>query len=143
MGHTFPKHGAAIELGRLRARLASPLTEGKSTVSAKVDVLKIEAVGKMVKMLCAPSKVAQDPLKFLKALKTDMIILNANLADGADSPGPVVMAKFKDNPETLLVIYGKVSPVWDALATVLQALGIAENDYWCDKVQVCHWLPGA
>ena len=41
------------------------------------------------------------------------------------------------------MIYGEVSPVWDALATVLEAPGIAENDYWYEKVQVCYWLPGA
>ena len=93
MGHTFPKHGASMDLGRLRARLASPLTEIKSTESGKVDVLNIEAGGKMVKMMCAPYKDPQDPLKFLEALETDMIIINANLADGADCVSPVVIAK--------------------------------------------------
>ena len=53
------------------------------------------------------------------------------------------MAKLIDNPETVLVIYREMSPVWPALATVLEAPGIAENDYWPGKVQVCHWLPGA
>ena len=33
--------------------------------------------------------------------------------------------------------------MWDALASVLEAPGIAENDYWYEKVQMCHWLPGA
>ena len=78
-----------------------------------------------------------------KALDTDMIILNANLADGADFVSPVVMAKLIDNPETVLVIYGEVSPVLDALATVLEASGIAANNYCYEKVQVCYWLPGA
>ena len=141
MGHTFPKRGASMDLGR--PRLATPLTEVKSTESGKVDVLNIEASGKMVKMLCAPYKDPQDPLKFLEALETDMILLNANLADGADSVSPVVMAKLIENPETVLVIYGEVSPAFDALQTVLESPGIAENDYWYEKVQVCHWLPGA
>ena len=143
MGHTFPKHGASMDLGGVHARLALPLAEVESTESRKVDVLNIEASGKMVKMLCAPYKHPQDPLKFLEALDADRIILNANLADGADSVSPVVMAKLMDNPETVLVIYGDVSPVWDALATVLEAPRIAENDYWYEKVQVCYWLPGA
>ena len=34
----------------------------------------------MVKMLCAPYKDPQHPVKFLEALETDMIFLNANLA---------------------------------------------------------------
>ena len=53
------------------------------------------------------------------------------------------MAKLIDNPETVLVIYGEVEPVWDALQTVLETPGIAENDYWYEKVQVCYRLPGA
>ena len=72
-----------------------------------------------------------------------MIILNVNLADGADSVSPVVMAKLIDNPETVLMIYGEVSPVREALATVMEAPGNAENDYWYQNVQVCYWLPGA
>ena len=36
-----------------------------------------------------------------------------------------------------------MSPAFDALQTVLKEPGIAENDYWYEKVQVCHWLPGA
>ena len=143
MGHTFRKCGASMDLGRLCARLASPLTEVKFTESGKVDVLNIEAGGKMVKMLCAPYKDPQNPLKFLEALETDMILLNANLADGADSVSPVVIVKLIDNPEPVLVIYGEVSPAFDALQTVPEAPGIAENDYWYEKVQVCHWLPGA
>ena len=143
MGHTFPKHGPSMDLGRLCARLASPLTEVKSTESGKVDVLNIEASRKMVKMMCAPYKDPQDPLKFLDALDTDMVILNANLVDGSDSVCPVVMAKVIDNPETVLVIYGEASPVWDALTTILEAPGIAENDYWYEKRQVSYWLPGA
>ena len=90
-------------------------------------------------MLCAPYKDPQDPLKFLEALDTDMIILNANLADGADPVSLVVMAKLVDNP----VIYGELETVWDALQIVLETPGIAENDYWYEKVQVCYWLPGA
>ena len=58
-----------------------------------------------------------------------MIILNANLADGADPVSPVVMAKLIDSPETVLVIYGEVEPVWDAPQTVLGTPGIAANDY--------------
>ena len=38
MGNSHPKHGSSMDLGRLRARLASPLTEVKSTESGKVDV---------------------------------------------------------------------------------------------------------
>ena len=106
-------------------------------------MVNIEVIGKVVKMLCAPYKDLQDPLKFLQALDTDMIILNANLADGADPVSPVVMAKFIDNPETVLVIYGEVETIWDALQTVLETPGIAENQYWYEKVQVCYWLPGA
>ena len=82
-----------MDLGRLRARLASPLTEVESTECGIVDELSIEAGGRMVKMLCAPWKDPQDLLQFLEALDTDMIILNANLADGADSVSPVVMTK--------------------------------------------------
>ena len=44
-----------------------------------------------------------------------MILLNANLADGAVSMSPVVMAKLIENPETVLVIYGDVWPAFDAL----------------------------
>ena len=143
MGNTHPKHGSSIHLDRLRARLASPLTEVKSTESGKVDVVNIEVTGKVAKMLCAPYKDPQDPLNFLEALDTDMIILNANLADGAHPVSPVVMAKLIDNPETVLVIYGEVETVWDALQTVLETSGGAENNYLYEKVQVCYWLPGA
>ena len=143
MGNTDPKHGSSMDLTRLRAQLASPLTKVKSTESGKVDVVNIEVTGKVVKMLCSPYKDPQDPLKFLEALDTDMIILNANLADGADPVSPVEMAKLIDNPETVLVISGEVETVWDALQTVLKTPGIAENDYLNEKVQVCYWLPGA
>ena len=136
--HAFRKHWASMDLGRLRARLASPLTEVKSTESGKVDVLNIEVSGKMVKMACAPYADQQDLLKFFEALDTDMIILNANLANGANSVCPVVMAKLIDNPETVLVIYGEVPPVRDALATALEAPAIAENGYCYEKVQVCY-----
>ena len=94
-------------------------------------------------MLWAPYKDQQESLKFLEALDTDMIILNANLADGADPLSPVVMAKLIDTPETVLVIYGEVETVFKALATVLETPPIADNDYWYEKVQVCYWLPGA
>ena len=90
-----------------------PLTEVKSMESGIVDVVNIEVTGKVVKMMCAPYKDPQDPLKFLEALDTVMIILNANLADGADLVGPVVMAKLIDNPETVLVMYGEVETVWE------------------------------
>ena len=143
MGHTYPMHWAPMDVGRLWQRLASPLTEVKSTESGQVDMVNIEISGKMVKMLCAPYKDPQDPLNFLEALDTDMIILNANLADGADPVSAVVVAKLIDNPESVLVIYGEVEPVWDALQTGLETPGIAENDYWYEKVQVCYWLPGA
>ena len=65
----------------------------------------------MVKVLCAPYKDPQDPLKFSEALDTNMIILNENLADSAGPESPVVMAKLIDNPETVLVIYGEGEPV--------------------------------
>ena len=143
IGHTYPKCGASMDLGRLRAQLASPLTEVKSTESGKVDVVNIEVSGKMVKMLCAPYKDPEDPLKFLEALDTDIIILNANLADSADPVSPVAMAKLVDNPQNVLVIYGEVSPVSDALTTVVETPGIAENEDWYEKVQVCYRLPGA
>ena len=143
IGHTFPKHGASMDLGRLHAQLASPLTEVKSTESRKGDVLNIEVSGKMVKMLCAPQKGPQDPVKVLEARHTNMIFLNANLANGADLVSPIVMAKLTDNAQTVLVIYGEVSPVRDALATVVETPGIAENDYWYENVQVCYWIPGA
>ena len=80
-----------------------------------MDSVKNEVTGKVVKMLCAPYKDPQDPLKFLEALDTDMIILNANLADGADPMRPVLVDKLIDNPETVLVIYVEVETVWDAL----------------------------
>ena len=70
-----------------------------------------------------------------------MIILNANVADAADSVTPVMMGKLIDNPKTVLVLYSKVDPVWEALQTVLETPGIAENNYWYEKVQVCYWLP--
>ena len=105
--------------------------------------MNIEVTGEVVKMLCVPYKDPQDPLRFLEALDSDMIILNANLADGADPVSPVVMAKLIDNPETVPVIYGEVETVWDALQTVLETPGIPENDYWYEKVQVCYWLLGA
>ena len=34
-----------------------------------------------------------------------MVLLNANLADGADCVSPVVIAKLIDNPKTVLAIY--------------------------------------
>ena len=143
MGHTYPKHGASMDLGRLRARRASPLTEVKSPESGKVDVVNIEVIGNVVKMLSAPYKDPQDSLKFFKALDTDMIIHNSNLADGAHPVSPVVMAKLIDNPQTVLVIYGEMEPVWDTLQKFFKTPGIAENDYWYEKVQACYWLPGA
>ena len=73
----------------------------------------------------------------------DIILRNANLADGGDSVSPVVMAKLIDNPETVMAINGEVSPAFDALQTVHEAPGIAEHDYWYEKVQMCHWPPGA
>ena len=100
-----------------------------------MDVVNIEVTGKVVKMLCAPYKDPQDPLKFLEALDTDMIILNANLADGADTMSRVVTSKLIDNPETVLVIHGDVQTVWDVLPTVLEMPGIAENDDWWGKVR--------
>ena len=143
MGNTLRKRGATMDLGRLRAQLALPLTGVKSTESRKVDVLNVEGGGKMVKMLCAPYKDQQDPFKFWEALETDMILVNANLAEGADCVSLVVMPKLIKNPETVVAIYGEVLPAFDALQTVLEAPGIAEHDYWHEKVQVCHWLPGA
>ena len=97
----------------------------------------------MVKMLCAPYKDPQHPLTLLEALDTDMILVNANLANGADSVSPVVVAKVIETPETVLAIYGKMLPAFDAPQTVPVAPGIAEHDYWYEKVQVCHRLPGA
>ena len=97
----------------------------------------------MVKMLCAHYKDPQDPLKFLEVLEMHMLLLNTNLGDGADSVSPLVMMKLIDNPGTVLAIYGEVSPAFDVLKTVLEATGNAEHDYWYQKVQVCHWLPGA
>ena len=73
-------------------------------------MLNIEAGGKLVKMLCAPYKEPQDPLKFLGALETDMIVLMANLADAADCVSPVVKAKLIENPETVLAVYREVLP---------------------------------
>ena len=143
MANTLPKRGATIDLGPLRARLATPLTEVNSTDSRKVDVMNIEAGGKMVKMLCPPYKDPQDRLNFLEVLETDMILLNVNLADGAEYLSPVVMAKLINNPETELAIYGEVSPTVDALPTVLEAPRTARQDYWHEKDQVCHRLPGA
>ena len=143
MGHTHPKLRASMDLGRLRRPLASPLNKVKSMESGNLDVVNIEVTGKMVKMLCSPYKDPQDPLKFLEALDTDMIILNADLADSGDPVSPVVMAKLIDNPETVLVIHGELEPVCDALQAVLETPGIAENGYWYEKVQVCYWLPGA
>ena len=55
--------------------------------------------------VCSPQK----QVGRLEALDTNMIILNASPADGADSVSPVVMAKLIKNQESLLVIYGKVS----------------------------------
>ena len=108
MANTVPKRGATIDLGRLLAQLATPLTEVNSTESGNVGVLHIEARGKMVKMLCAPYTDAQDPLNFLEALETDMTLRDAHLAAGADCVCLVVMAKFINNPKTVLAIYGKV-----------------------------------
>ena len=62
MGNTLPKRWASMDLGPLCARLAVPLTEVKSTESEKVEVLNIEACGKMVKTLCAPYKDPQHRL---------------------------------------------------------------------------------
>ena len=143
MGNIHPSHGSSMNLGRLRARPASPLTDVKSTESGKLNVVNIEVTAKVVKMLCAPWKITQDTLKLLEALNTDVIILNANLADSAHPVSTVLMAKLFDNPETVLVIYSEVETVRDALQTVLETPGIAGNDHWYEKVQVCYWLPGA
>ena len=70
-----------------------------------------------------------------------MIPLNANLVDGADSVSPVVMAEPIENPETVLVIYGKVVPSFVALQMVLESPGIAANDFWYEKMQV--WVTSA
>ena len=105
--------------------------------------LNIGASGKIVKMLCAPYKDPQDPVKFLEALETGAILLNANLGDSADSLSAVVMAKLIDHPKTVLGIYGEVCRVKDALVTVLEAPGVAENDHRYEKMQVCCWLPAA
>ena len=91
-----------MNLPCLHARPAVPLTEVKSTECGKVDVLNIEASGKMGKVLCAPYNDPQDPLNFSEALETDMILLNPNVAEGADSVCPLIMAKLIDNPETVL-----------------------------------------
>ena len=104
----------------------------------KSGQVNIDISGTMV-----PYKDPQNLFTFLEALDINTSILNANLADCAESVSPVVMAKLIDNPETVLVIYGEVELVSDALQTVLETAGIAENDYWYEKVQVCYWLPGA
>ena len=62
-------------------------------------------------------------MKFLEALDTNTIILNANLVDGADPLSPVLMAKLIDNPETVLVIYGEV----DCLGRPANSFGDAWN----------------
>ena len=124
MQNAHPKHGSPMDLGRLRARLASPLTEVKSTESGKVHEVNIEVTGKVVKMLCAPYKDPQDPLKFFEALDTDMIILNANLADGADHVSHVVLAKLIDNPETVLHGPGRGG---DCLGRPANSFGVAWN----------------
>ena len=54
MANTLSKCGATIDLGRLCARLAIPLTKVKCTESGTVDVLNIGVGGEMVKMFCAP-----------------------------------------------------------------------------------------
>ena len=54
--------------------------------------------------MCPLQRSARCPEVFPGALDTDMIILNANLADGADSVSPVVMAPLIDNSKTVLVI---------------------------------------
>ena len=92
-----------------------------------MDVVNIAVTGKVVKLLCAPYKAPHYSLKFLEALDTDMIILNANLADGADPVSPVLMAKLIDNPETVLVIYGEVEIVWDALQRVRRRLELRKT----------------
>ena len=143
MGNTQPKHGLSMDLGCLRARLASPLTEVTSTESVKVDLVHIEVTGNVCQNPVCPLQSSQDPLKFLEALDTDMINLDANLACRADPVSPVVMIQLIDNFETVRVIYGEVEAVCNALQTVLELPGIAENDYCFDKVQLCYWLPGA
>ena len=62
MTNTLLKRGATMDLGRLRARLATPLTEVKSTEPGTVDVPNTEVGGKMVKMLGSPYKAPQDPV---------------------------------------------------------------------------------
>ena len=105
MASTLRKRGAAMDLGRLRARLATALMKIKSTQSGKVDVLNIEVGGKMVKLLCTPYRVPQGPLEFLELIERDMLLLNVNPVNGADCVTPVIMASLINNPETILAIY--------------------------------------
>ena len=85
------KRKATMDFGRIRARLASPLTEVKSSESGKINVVNIEVTGRMVKMLCGPHEDPQDALKFLEPTQTDLMILNGDLASGADHLSPVVL----------------------------------------------------
>ena len=93
-----------MDLESLCAGLALPLTEVKSTgfvdgkMERKSGCLNIEAGAKMVRMLCTTYKDPQEPLKCLEALATKMILLNANLANDADSVSPFLMEKLNDNP---------------------------------------------
>ena len=61
--------------------------------------------------------------------KSNLKPQTSNLADPADLVSPVVMAKLINDPEIVLVIYGEVEPVWDALQTVVEGPRIAENHY--------------
>lgn len=142
-GQTVPKHGASTDFGRIRKRLAEPLTDVKSSESGKLDVLNIETAGRMVKILCAPYKDPQDPLKFLEPIDTDLLILNGNLVDGEDPLSPVVLSKLQDDLGMVVAIYGEVNPTFEALERILDTEGIREHDYWYEKIQVCYWLPGA
>ena len=108
-----------------------------------MDVLNIWGGQKMVIMFCTPYQGPQDPRMFLEALETDMVLLIANLVEGANLVSPVVMAKLIHKSGTVLIIYTKVSSMFDAPQTVLDAPGICEQEYRHEKVQVWNWLPRA
>ena len=95
-----------MDFGRIRGRLASPLNEVKSSESGKIGVLNMEVTWRMVKMLCAPYKDPQDPLKFLELIQTDLMILNGDLASGAYAVTLVILTKLEENLEMMLAIYG-------------------------------------
>ena len=128
-----------MDFGQIRTRLASLLPQVKTSESGKINFLNIEETGRMVKMLCAPYKDPQDPLTFLEPIQTDFLILNGDLASGANALTPV-LTKLEENAEMVPAIYGEVTPTFEAPEKVSDTQGITGHEYWYKNIQAAGCL---